>query len=361
MGNIGDPITTGEVPAVGTSGTTYATNLNLFLTEVKARLEADVPRASLADGNLDLNGSALQDASYLGLTTQAGVPTTPNNTLQSYGGEVYWVSAAGVAKLTSSGALNAGSIGGITGDYGGANPAQFRFVDADQEYYAYDDYAGGAWARVWAKNVDIAAGATSAVRARLAYGGAASFTMTLPPTRPAASSTKFILMDENGALTASNTTTEAVTAADYLTTVSQDLVIPSMAMNSSLVSGASPHFYTGVWGLGNSTAAIWAPIVMRSGDKISNVRLYVNKSSDATNTLTFSVYKLNPTTGSSSLIGSPATLSTNAPGASTMDVSGLTETINSGFGYYGHLVQSDSTPSAMDTILLCRVTYARPV
>ena len=54
MGDIGDSMPT--IPAVGSSGTTYATNVNLFLTEAKARLEAQVPRESLAPGDLDLDG-----------------------------------------------------------------------------------------------------------------------------------------------------------------------------------------------------------------------------------------------------------------------------------------------------------------
>lgn len=202
MGNIGDTITQ-TIPNVGASGTQYATDIDAFLTEVGVRLAAKVPRTSLASGALDLASQPLQNASYVSVAAAGGTPTTPASSIQQFGGDLYWVTGSGQVKITNGNALNTATIGGITGDYGGVNPAQFRFVDADQEYYAYDDFGGGAWARVWAKNYDIAAGATSAVRARLAYGGAGSYTMTLPAALPG--STLLMQMDSTGQITTSNT------------------------------------------------------------------------------------------------------------------------------------------------------------
>lgn len=197
MSDIGTPMDT-PIPAVGSSGTGYATGVNAFLTEVQNRLEAQVPRSSLEAGDLDLDGSALQNASYVGLADALLSPTTPINTLQAFGGEVFWISPDGPVQITSGGTLNSAAVGGITGDYGSPNPAELRFVDADQEYYFYDDFGGGIWAYLQARGVDIAAGATSANRVRLAYGGGGSYTLTLPTAAPAA--TEVVQMSSSGEL-----------------------------------------------------------------------------------------------------------------------------------------------------------------
>jgi hypothetical protein len=199
MGNIGDTIAT-AIPVVGAGGSGYATDIDSFLTEVKARLEAKLPKSSIAAGSLDLANNALQNASYITLYNMLSAPTTPVGSLQAYNGDLYWVSGAGTVQLTVGGLINSAVNGGITGNYGGANPAQFRFVDADQEFYAYDDFGAGAWANLWARNVDIAAGASSAFRCRLAYGGAGSYTLTLPPAAPATK--KILSMDSSGNVTA---------------------------------------------------------------------------------------------------------------------------------------------------------------
>ncbi len=358
MGNIGDPIVSGSIPAVGTAGTTYASNLNLFLTEVKNRLEARMPKASLADGDLDMNGSAVENASELGLIDAAGAPTTPINTLQAFGGELYWISPDGPVQLTSGGDINVSNFNGITGDYGGANPAQFRFVDADQEYYAYDDFAGGAWARIWAKNFDIAAGATSSNRVRLAYGGGGSYVMTLPPAAPG--SDQMLQMASSGAVTASNTLSTALTAQDYKFTTTQNMVLGPPLVREV---GAGPNHTLGDYEFrfGNSTNAAVTHIPLRAGDRVVSILVYMRKSSDATNTLVARFEKCS-TTGGTTLIasGTSAGASSNNPGNITFDFGVLAETLDSTSNYYVRVFQSDATPSAVDAIFGINVSFTRP-
>lgn len=209
MGTYGDPITQ-SIPAVGSSGTQYATDIDLFLTEVKTRLQAKVPLTSLAAGTLDLNNNPITNAQYALLYPQTAAPTSPFSSLQNFGGNLYWVNPSGAVQITSAGALNIAGVFGITGDYGGVNPAQFRFVDVDQEYYAYDDFAGGAYARIWAKNFDLAAASTGAVRVRIsATGVGSSYTLGLPTTLPA--SILPVVMDTAGALSTSGTLANLVT------------------------------------------------------------------------------------------------------------------------------------------------------
>lgn len=203
MPNIGEPMTSGTIPAVGTSGTSYATTINAFLTEVKQRLEAKIPMSSLLTGALDMGNNAVSNVSNLHLSTAAAAPTTPNSSIQQFGGNLYWVSPSGAVQITDGAALNAAGIAGITGDYGGGNPAQFRFVDADKTYYAYDDFAGAAWAYIRTRGIEITGGLTSAVRARIDWAGSGSYTLTLPAALPA--SQVILQVTAGGQLTASNT------------------------------------------------------------------------------------------------------------------------------------------------------------
>lgn len=344
MGNIGDPLTEGSIPAVGTSGTTYASELNDFLTEVKDRLEALVPKTSLDDGALDMNGYPVQNASYVGLADQAEAPTTPSNSFQAYNGNVYWVNTGGAVQLTDGTGFNLSLAGTITGDYGGVNPAQFRFVDADQEYYAYDDYGGGAWARVWARNFDIAAGATSAFRVRLAYGGGSSYTLTLPATLPA--STSFVGLTSSGTLTTGATFTDSitmtgnivvtgaisatsdVTGGDLKYTTAQKILIPAACaidvqgashtkVDGGTASGGGANGTFVAWELGNNTDPLSYPVTVREGDHITQFVVYLQKSSSNTSTITAKLYYYDATNDSTGVV---ATVSNNlnAPGSTTL-------------------------------------------
>lgn len=356
MGNIGDPIVSGSIPAVGTSGTTYASNLNLFLTEVQNRLEALVPRSSLEDGALDMNGYSVQNSSYVGITDALSSPVTPDNSLQAFGGNLYWINTGGPVQITSGTSLNTSLVGGITGDYGGANPAQFRFVDADQEYYAYDDYAGGAWARLWAKNFDLAAGATSANRVRMAYGGGASYTLTFPSTP---GSTLAMQMDSSGTISTSNTFLSNITAPDVKFTTLRSKYISGAEWAPAANAGVTTAAFSGNWTFGNSNLTIYASISLDEGDLLDRVDVFVKKLSDATNTMTVTVNQLEYTTATLTALGS-ATLATNAPGASIISVTGLNHTIAANKFYSISINQSDPTPSGVDVLYGGKIIFKRP-
>jgi hypothetical protein len=202
MGNIGDTITQ-PIPVVGTSGTAYATQINAFLTEVKARLEAAIPVGSLLVGNLDLNNNALFGASYVGLYQNTTPDTGATGSLQNINGDLYYIDSTGAIQLTTGGTINSSGIGGITGDYGGANPAQLRFDDGSKVYQHYDDFSGLAWAYTRQLGVDIAGSSTSLVRARITWAGASSMSIILPAALPA--TTVLLQMDNAGQISATNT------------------------------------------------------------------------------------------------------------------------------------------------------------
>ena len=195
MGSIGDPITQ-PIPIVGTAGPGFATQINAFLTEVKSRLESKLSLSSVLTSLLDMTNNAIENLSHVGLYPQSGT-TQITGSIFNYLGNLWWSAAGGPVQLTNGTALNAAAIGGITGDYGGANPAQLRFVDADKEYYFYDDFAGGAWADIQGRRVHLAAGATGATNLTLQFAGGSSKTYTLPPTGPATSD-QVVSIDSTG-------------------------------------------------------------------------------------------------------------------------------------------------------------------
>lgn len=257
MPDIGTPMTE-TIPAVGSSGTQYATDINAFLTEVQSRLEALLPKSSLDAGDLDMDGYAVQNASYVGIADAAEEPTTPVNTFQAFDGEIYWISVDGPVKLTSGGVLNSAAVGGITGDYGSPNPAELRFVDADQTYYAYDNFGTGAWAYIRGRALEIAAGATSANRVRVDFDGPSSYTLTLPDAVPAA--TEVVQMDSAGDLDVSGVV-QNVRHADL-----HHLVSP---WAGSVVSGT---FTNAIGGAFQSTSAVvmFVPVQVRAGDRLKS-------------------------------------------------------------------------------------------
>lgn len=204
MGNIGDDITT-TVPAVGSAGPGYATDINSILGEVIARLEAKIPLSSLqTNSNLDLNGQSIDNINYLrfvnGVVTPAASPTCR---ITVYNGDLWYVSPSATVRITNGGALNAAALGGITGDYTGAGPMQFRYDSANTRYDAFANQGANTWAYVRARGFDIAGSATSAFRQRHLWGGTANQTITWPSALPA--TTKVLQIDTAGNLSYSNT------------------------------------------------------------------------------------------------------------------------------------------------------------
>lgn len=201
--SIGDPIYL-PVPVVGTPGTAYAKQIKEFLDETKVRLEARVPLSSLLPGTFDLDNNPIINAEHVGLYEQTQLPATPIGSIQNYQGNLWWVTAAGAAQLTSGNSLNASSLGTIEGDYGGGNPASLRYEDLTERFLMYSDYAGGEWAGLGLEYVDLYGGVGSTNRVRVKWAGAADYDLTLPPAVPAANGT-LLQMATTGAVTASST------------------------------------------------------------------------------------------------------------------------------------------------------------
>src|ERR1043165_3553208 len=113
-------------------------------------------------------------------------------------GDFYLFTAAGAVRLTASGGVNAAGIGGIGGDYGGANPALVEYDDAPGEFIFTEDT--GVYADLVCDDVVLWNNAgTFKTRLTAHPTLAASYTVTLPAAVP--SETTQVRMDSSGNLT----------------------------------------------------------------------------------------------------------------------------------------------------------------
>lgn len=318
VSSIGSSVTQ-AIPTVGEAGTSYATKIVAFLTEVKSRLEAKLPVTSILAGILDMANNAIQNLAYIGLYERVSTPTTPVGSLQRYQNNLWYVSNSGAFQVTNGAALNYTSLKGFTGDYGSPNPAEAKFVDSTTRYDMYDDQSGGIWAYVRGRGFDVAGGATSANRVRIDWAGSSSYSLTLPAAAPG--STVAVQMASSGALTASSTFAAPLTATDFKYTTAQTLCIPACA-----VQGTIGHTFQGAgWALGTATTFLWYPIPVRTGEVIGSWTLYLNKTS-ASGTITASLGEVDSATLASTLVGVAQTNSANNPGAISLTQGSLAKT-----------------------------------
>lgn len=207
---IGSPMTA-TIPDVGDAGTAYATEINAFLAEVEAALEAKVPFSALEGSTLDLNNVPVVDATYVHLVESAALPVaSPIGRIQRYQNNLYWVTDEGVLRLTNGLAVDASSIGGIGGDYGGGNPALVSFHDGTSMYRFYDDSGTSTWAYLRSRGLDIADGAATTDVVRLRSPAlAASYDFTFPTDLPG--SNRSVLVISSAGQVEDNDATNTIT------------------------------------------------------------------------------------------------------------------------------------------------------
>lgn len=302
MGSIGDPITT-AVPSVSAAGPQYASDIDSILSEVITRLTAKVPVSSINfNATANFNGSPIINAAYLTLVNSAVTPVvSPVNRVTSYLGDLWYVSPAGAIQLTTGNTLNAASIGGITGAYGGANPPQFRFDSVNARYDAYSNFSTGTFGFIRAQGYDIAASPTSALFARLLFAGSLNQTYTLP-TAPPTTADRPLYMTTSGQITtgfASRHYQYGVTGAILSGTCS----FTTGAVNSGTSSILSP------FGVAIKTTAA-ADLCSKDidglpvGTRVTAVQFNINKPDSSV--CTMAVYRVN-NVGTATQLGTAST------------------------------------------------------
>ncbi len=303
--------------------------------------------------------------------------------------ELYWRSNAGTnVKLTSGSALNvAAFVGGIGGDYA-ATGALVDYDDATDTYRFRQELASAVrqFAKVRLADIQLveydpsgdATVPANAVTIKSPDALAGSYTVTLPAAAPG--STLLVQMDSAGTLSASNTVANAVTLSATLTAAA---VTASglVTANAGVTAGANQHVtvsgtgeykhgartllinaaegqtgtnagtaptYTpvtteGRWSFGTSVLPLNYPIRLIAGDRITGWKAYIQKTSNATGTITARLRKLDPATGTVTTVGSDQTNSANAPGFVSLSLTGLTETAAPGASYFVQLIANGVT------------------
>lgn len=289
---IGDPFDT-DVPAVGASGTAYASDINDLLDEIVARLEDEVPVSSIADADaaLNMNNQAVQSLSYAGFYEQESAPSgAPYNRLSVHGDELYYVSAGGVVQITDSGGLNAAALGGFGGDYG-SGPESADFVNATETYEFYDDAAQSQWALLKSRGLDIV-DETSGYRTRLTSSAsiAADQAYALPPADPASGVSVLVINSSGNILLAEN-----ASPTNVFTTVLpkhgdlEEVFAPSTLYWAKTTGSGSPgtnsstHIITDA--TNTYTIRVDVPPVP-IGRRLKNVSVYVTNPTGSTCTVT---------------------------------------------------------------------------
>ena len=192
-----------------TAGPTYASMLNAALTALDAHDHGPskgVPvRASglYVDSALGFGGfdaTALRSTRFTSQAAPLSLPTDLS-CLYASGGELYYNDGIGnQIQLTSGGALNAASIGGIGGDYA-TSPGASLFYTSASSLFSHES-AAGVKANVAHGPIFLYEPVASGKYARLKVptGLAANYDLTLPAALPA--STKIVTLDNTGAVAA---------------------------------------------------------------------------------------------------------------------------------------------------------------
>lgn len=198
------------IPTVSTTpGPTYATYVNAVLAEIRDCLQAKVTPAGFnVNANIAYGGFAPTGLGYALFNNAASAGVMPAATyprgLYAVGSELYWNSATQQVQITLNGALNAAAIGGITGDFGGANPARVAFNDAGGRYDFTEDtnlYAKLRAADLLVGEYGLASPFFVTLKSPAAL--AAAYTLTLPTALPG--STALVTLTAAGVLAGSLT------------------------------------------------------------------------------------------------------------------------------------------------------------
>lgn len=270
------------------------------------------------------------------LTLQAGNVPTAAGSVYYNAGEFFAIDATGIVQLTSGGGINVASVKGIGGDYGKpGNSALVSYNNASGEY-SFLSGTGAALGGLVANYLTVETLSTG-FGARLHPGtsAAALLDLFLPSALP--SGTSHLYMDNSGHMLFQNP--------------SLTLIIPASAgfgTGGAIVSGGA-HVDSSV---ANSD---WNfPIILPVGSVITGYKVYLNKVTAATNTLTSKLFfVVGGTTGA----GTGTTGATNAgasPGSITLSETSLGTTMVVGSLYWVNLSWGASTG---DHISSCEITY----
>jgi hypothetical protein len=287
---------------------------------------------------LDMRGNLLFDVASVQFVS--GNAQNTAGSIYYYNGDWYVVDSVGTIQLTDAGQLNAASVGGIKGDYGGVNPAAVTFVDSNGQYIFTEDT--GVYADIVADDLILKGSAgdlTFAVDAALT-GSRAINIKSLPSSGKsllvydAATST----LEDNAVTRATNTVNITaldasgnVDAASYTVDVDRLVLVAGAAAASSTAT----HTFSGTgWTYGASTLGVYYPLTLTVGAVIKGAKVYCSRS--AGGSMTLDIMKAGVSLGSQ-------TNNTAGPLSFTLSVTGLSHTVVDDGSAYTLRITTDGT------------------
>lgn len=128
------------VGPLGTQGPDWANEINAALTLIdqhdhSSGLGKQITPAGLnINQTFQMNSNQISEIASLALDNLVAQPSS-SNLIYEYAGELYFNDAnANQVQLTSGGTINVASVGTISGDYGGSNPANVSFSNSTETY-----------------------------------------------------------------------------------------------------------------------------------------------------------------------------------------------------------------------------------
>lgn len=329
----GQTVTVTPVATTDTASS-FCSKINANLAAIVAELARKVAPADLdLTADVSAQGHALRFLGRLLFEDVGGVTYNDAGSIYYDSGEWYLVTAAGLVQITLNGALNASSVGGIVGDYGGVNTAKVNYVHSTKLYQFTDVLSPVVWASLEAASVVLVAanGATLEVKPNAALGANAVWSL---PTLPGAGTRHLLTVDTDGTVrdddTVDQTTNFTVSqtfTAGFTSAGDQkhsDAWSGRIKPDFLAVSGSGAMTYTGAllnYLISGAAYTIRLPVNhLRVGDKITGMTVKATKT-DAS-TINFALKKVDEGTGT---VTSVLTGTTSA-GAGTVTVTVATGT-----------------------------------
>lgn len=122
-------------PTVGEATSTAVAKLIAMFQVLQADIEAKIlPSEFSWTSDLTAQGHSLSNLSKIQLDNLASAAGLPTGTVYMQSGDIFVQTASGAVRLTLNGQINASGLGGISGDFGGSNPARVTYTDLTDTY-----------------------------------------------------------------------------------------------------------------------------------------------------------------------------------------------------------------------------------
>jgi len=360
------------LPALGSDPGVWDTYNNNALTTVDAHTHAAGSGVLIRPNAIGINDD-LTFAGYSATNLRAAVFTAQASFATALAiyvktNDLYFRDgASNEVRLTSSGALNIATTGGIAGDYIAAS-AQVYYDDANKTYRFLEAAPPNNWSYVACGGVDLyqqGLGITNRVRLSSPNALAASYEWVWPAALPA--SNALVQVSAAGVLTTSNTVTKAVTMTEVTTfsagatcAAGQHFTVSaagrykhgSLVKNISAQSGygTSMNFGSGYM-VSAGAAGWWVAVPFDEGERLTaySFRIYGDAAADCP-------YEINVYDTSATKTTLVSSTVTNPGAAWQTEAAGATHTFASG----SCLVLEFSPNAANIRLGNISLTYDRP-